>query len=121
MDALNDNIVAVQEIGDENSQTDLDDVLVGLDEALTTADGQGFLDKCLDNYIATCADGTDWAKRTFSTGKLQKQKTMGDWTFGGSCADRGFSQDGEDLCGVKDISCGNSDISCMEMHWEKDQ
>lgn len=104
LDALNDNIVAVQEIGDENSQTDLDDVLVGLDEALTTADGQGFLDKCLDNYIATCADGTDWAKRTFSTGKLQKQKTMGDWTFGGSCADRGFSQDGEDLCGVKDIS-----------------
>ncbi len=102
---LKENIEAVESITEESSQAELDEVLGGLTEALESEDG--FLANDMDDFIATCTNGTDWSKRTKSTGKLQKQTGIGDWKFydnNGNVSDRGFNQDGSDLCGVKDIS-----------------
>lgn len=93
---------ALEALGDETSQSELNDLIEGLmgtEGALASVAGTGFLDVQLSNYIATCAVGTDWAQRT-GNGKIQKQQTVGDWTFFGGGKDRGYNQDGADLLGV---------------------
>lgn len=94
---------ALEARGDETSQSELNDLIEGLmgtEGALASVAGTGFLDVQLSNYIATCAQGTDWAQRG-GDDKIREQSSVGDWTFFGAVKGRGFNQDGEDLLGTK--------------------
>lgn len=105
--ALVENIDAVEGITEESTQEELNDAIDGLNSALTADDGSGFLDVDMDNFIATCSQGTDWSQRKNSGNRIQKQSSVGDWKFYDSndaSFARGFNQDGADLLGVKDAT-----------------
>ncbi len=77
LDALMENIEACKsDITDETSADELNEFITGLNEALTAADGTGFLDKCADNFLASCKAGTIWSQNTT---KYQKMTSIGDW------------------------------------------
>ena len=96
---------ALEALTDESAQSELNDLIEGLmgtEGALASVAGTGFLDVQLSNYIATCAVGTDWAQRTTGGTNVQKWSGVGDWTFFGGGAKRGYNRvnDG-DLTGTK--------------------
>lgn len=77
---LAENIEAVEVgITDESPQEELDAAIEGLNEALITADGQGFLGVNMDNFLtSSCKAETYWP--TYDA-KVQKASAIGDWTL----------------------------------------